>query len=150
MEMIQAKLSKLRTDKAPGADGMSPWLLKDVQEFIVTPIYFLMRKSLDEGIVPDDWRTAYVSPIYKKGCRDQAGNYRPVSLTSQISKVIESLLRDAIVEHLERNMLIRDSRHGFCKGRSCLTNLLAFLDKVTEGIDSGLCVDVILWTLPSI
>ena len=122
-DVIQAKLSKLRTDKAPGADGMSPWLLKEIQEFLVTPIYHLMRKSLDEGTVPDDWRTAYVSPIYKKGCRDQASNYRPVSLTSQISKVIESILRDVIVEHLERHTLIRDSQHGFRKGRSCLTNL---------------------------
>jgi len=142
-DTIQAKLNKLRTDKAPGADGMSPWLLKEIQEFLVTPIYFLMRKSLDEGIVPDDWRTAHVSPIYKKGCRDQASNYRPVSLTSQISKVIESMLRDVIVEHLERHMLIRDSQHGFRKGRSCLTNLLVFLDKVTESINDGISVDVI-------
>ena len=65
-DMIQAKLSKLRTDKAPGADGMSPWLLKEIQELLVTPIYFLARKSLDEGVVPDDWRIAHVSPIYKK------------------------------------------------------------------------------------
>jgi len=79
-----------------------------------------------------------VTPLSFTGKR-----YRPVSLTSQISKVIESLLRDAIVEHLERNTLIRDSQHGFRKGRSCLTNLLAFLDKVTESIDNGLCVDVI-------
>ena len=57
-DVIQAKLSKLRTDKAPDADGMSPWLLKEIQEFLVTPIYHLMRKSLDEGTVPDDWRTA--------------------------------------------------------------------------------------------
>ena len=74
IDMIRAKLSKLRTDKAPGADGMSPWLLKEIQEFLVIPTYHLIRKSLDEGIVPDDWRTANVSPIYKKGCRDQASN----------------------------------------------------------------------------
>jgi len=79
----------------------------------------------------------------KKGCKDQASNYRPVSLTSQISKVIKSLLRDVIVEHLERHMLICDSQHGFRKGRSCLTNLLVFLDKVTESINDGLSVDVI-------
>ena len=135
IDKIQAKLSKLRADKASGADGMSPWLLKEIQESLITPIYFLMRKSLDEGIVPDDWRTAYVSPIYKKGGRHQASNYRPVSLTSQISKVIESILRDVIVEHLESNRLIRDSQHGFRKSRSCLTNLLVFLDKVTESIN---------------
>ena len=65
-------------------------------------------------------------------------------MTSQVSKVIEPLLRDVIVDHLERNIPIQDSQHGFRKGRSCLANLLAFLDKVTESINNGLCVDVIL------
>jgi len=84
-----------------------------------------------------------VSPIFKKGVKSQTSNYRPVSLTSQVSKVIESVLRDAIVSHLETNELIRDSQHGFRKGRSCLTNLLVFLDKVTKYIDDGYSVDVI-------
>jgi len=53
--MIKAKLSKLRTNKAPGADSILSWLLNDIQKFLVIPIYLLIRKSLDEGVVPDDW-----------------------------------------------------------------------------------------------
>jgi len=102
-----------------------------------------MTKSLDEGVVPYDWRISHVSAMYKKGCKDQASNYRPVSLTSQISKVIEFLLRNVIVEHLVRHMLICDSQHGFRKGTLSLTNLLVFLDKVTESINDGLSVEVI-------
>jgi len=64
-------------------------------------------------------------------------NYRPISWTSQISKVIEAVLRDAITAHLEQNCLIRDSQHGFRKGKSCLTNLLSFLDKVTDYVNEG-------------
>ena len=141
--IIKGKLAKLRSDKAAGADAMSPWLLKEVHDLLVTPISILLRKSLDDGEVPDDWKIANVSPIFKKGVKSQTSNYRPVSLTSQVSKVIESVLRDAIVSHLETNELIRDSQHGFRKGRSCLTNLLVFLDKVTKYIDDGYSVDVI-------
>ena len=93
-----------------------------------------MRKSLDEGEVPDDWKTANISPVYKSGGRTAVNNYRPISLTSQSSKVIEAVLRDAI---LEQNCLIRDSQHGFRKGGSCLTNLLSFLDKVTDYVNEG-------------
>jgi len=80
----------------------------------------------------------------EKGCRDQDSNYKPVSLTSDVSKVhvIESLLRDDIVERLEEYAHTRFSA-CFRKSKSCLTNLLVFLDKVTESINNWLCVDVI-------
>ena len=66
-----------------------------------------------------------------------------MSLTSQISKLCESLIRDVLVEHLEINKLIHDSQHGFRSGRSCLSNLLEFLDKVTQAFDEANNVDVI-------
>ena len=79
-------------------------------------------------MVPEDWKLSNVSPIYKKGNRNQAENYRPVSLTSVICKLFESIIGDTLVHHLEEKLLIGSSQHGFRKGRSCLTNLLAFLD----------------------
>jgi len=99
--------------------------------------------SLDEGSVPDDWKSANISPIFKKGNRNIADNYRPVSLTSLICKMFASIIRDAVVRHLEDNSLLRDSQHGFRKGRSCLTNLLTFMDKVTGYLDSGVPVDTV-------
>jgi hypothetical protein len=72
-----------------------------------------------------------------------ARKLRPVSLTSQICKMFESILRQTIVEHLERNSLIKNSQHGFRRGRSCLTNLLSFLDCITHWMDDGNCVDVV-------
>ena len=74
-------------------------------------------------------------------------NYRPVSLTSIIGKTFEAIIRDALVRHLEDNHLITDSQHGFRKGRSCLTNLLEFLDKVTGCIDIGEMLILCFWTL---
>jgi len=103
----------------------------------------IFRHSLDEGVVPMDWRTANVSPIFKKGDKTVPGNYRPVSLTSQICKIFESIIRDDLVFHLETQGLIRDSQHGFRRGNSCLSNLLVFLDKVSMCIDKGENIDVI-------
>ena len=82
-------------------------------------------------------------PISKAGDRGKAKNYRPVSLTCQLCKLFEKLVRDEMVEHLEANGLLRGTQHEFRKGRSCLTNLLSFLDRVTEELDDGGSVDVI-------
>ena len=103
----------------------------------------LFEKSLREGRVPEDGRRANVVPIYKAGDRGKAKNYRPVSLTCQLCKVFERLVRDELVEHLESKGLLRETQHGFRRGRTCLTNLLTFLDKVTEELDKGGSVDVI-------
>jgi len=140
---IKKKLLKMREDKAPGVDKLLPRLLCNVVEEICRPLWLIFNKSLEEGTVPDDWRRANVSPLFKNGCRNKAENYRPVSLTSQICKIFESLVRDAIVLHLEKLQLIRDSQHGFRKGRSCMTNLLTLLETVTKSMDDGDSVDVI-------
>jgi len=110
-------------------------------------LYLLFKKSLKDTVIPDDWKQAIVTTIFKKGNRNKADNYRPVSLTSIIGKTFEAIIRDALVHHLEDNHLITDSQHGFRKGRSYLTNLLEFLDKVTGCIDIGEMLILCFWTL---
>ena len=83
-----------------------------------------MRKTLEEGSVPDDWRTANVTPIFKKGARHSPANYRPVSLTSVCCKMLEAIIKDEVVSHLERFKLIRPSQHSFMRARSCASNLI--------------------------
>ncbi|KAK4817127.1 hypothetical protein QYF61_002396 [Mycteria americana] len=79
--------------------------------------------------VPDDWRLANVTPIYKKGQKEDPGNYRPVSLTSVLGKIMEWFILSALNRHVQANQGIRPSQHGFMKGRSCLTNLISFYDQ---------------------
>jgi len=86
---------------------------------------------------------ANVTPIFKKGKRNNTANYRPVSLTIILCKVLESLIRDKVIEHLNLYKLIEDTQHGFVKNGSCLTNLLVFLEEVTNYVDSGYPVDII-------
>ena len=93
------------------------------------PLMMLFRKSMETGEVPEQWREGNVTAIFKKkGSRCEPGNYRPVSLTSQIGKIFERLIRDRVVKFLEENNKLRDSQHGFRARRSCLTNLLEFFD----------------------
>ena len=102
----------------------------------------IFEMSLTSGIVPADWRHANVTPIHKKGPKGEASNYRPVSLTCIPCKIFESLLKDGLMEHLDNNKLIKPSQHGFAKGKSCATNLVMFLDKLTAIIDKGSPADV--------
>jgi hypothetical protein len=80
---------------------------------------------------------------FKKGRKSEAGNYRPVSLTSHVCKVLESIIKDSIVEHLNNNELLNETQHGFRSKRSCLTNLLIFMEKVSDYVDQGCPVDVV-------
>jgi len=98
---------------------------------------------LREGEVPNDWRDAIVCPIFKSGSRATPGNYRPVSLTCVLCKILESIIRDGLVGYLEGAGFIRDTQHGFRKGRLCLSNLLSFLDYVTGLVDKGYSLDII-------
>ena len=92
VDAVKVRLAELREDKSPGADDLSPRLLKVISEEIAHPVAVLFSQSMHEGDVPLDWKTANVTPIYKKGSRNQPVNYRPVSLTSQLSKIMESII----------------------------------------------------------
>ena len=96
-----------------------------------------------EGIVPSEWKEANITPLFKKGSRNKRENYRPVSLTSVVCKLLETLIRDHMVDLLVKHKLINTSQHGFLKARSCLTNLLCFFEEITKRVDDGSPVDVV-------
>ena len=142
-ETVAKKLKGLKINKSPGPDGHHPYVLRELAIELSVPLSIVFRKSLDEGCLPQAWKDAHVTPLFKKGKKSSPGNYRPVSLTSIICKLMESLVRDRVVQHMVDNNLHTDYQHGFINGRSCATNLLAVLDAWSEAIDIGVPVDAI-------
>ena len=102
-----------------------------------------LSDSLEQGEIPNFWKLANISPIYKKGSKILAENYRPVSLTSAPCRILESMIRDRILDHLNHNAPITKKQHGFVKGKSCTTNLIETLDEITKSLDKRVPVDVI-------
>jgi hypothetical protein len=142
-ERVTKAISQMKNNKAAGVDGLGSTFVKGCLKGILEPLISLFRGSLDKGVVPMDWKSANVTAIYKKGDRSKPANYRPVSLTSNVSKIMERIIKEEIVKLLERNHSIGNSQHGFRRNRSCLTNLLTFMEKVAEDLDSGEPVDVV-------
>ena len=131
-------------NKAPGTNGMGSSFVKNMVGGIEMPLVLIFQRSLETGQVPEQWKEANVTAIYKrKGQCCDPGNYRPVSLTSQVGKLFERIIRDYLVKFLEENKLLRDSQHGFRTRRSCHTNLLEFLDLVSDYVDEGIPVDAV-------
>jgi hypothetical protein len=126
---LNKKIRNLKTASAAGPDGIGPRMLQELENEIAPVLLVIYRRSLEFGEVPDDWRNANVTPIFKKGSKADPGNYRPVSLTSVCCKILESILRDEMMDHLLANNLLNTSQHGFTPGKSCCTNLLEFLEK---------------------
>ena len=140
---VKKKLLALRPDSAPGPDRLAARFLREHADIMAPALADLYNKSMREGAVPSDWKKANVTPIFKKGSKTDPGNYRPVSLTSIPCRVMEACMRDKIVQHLEQNRLINPSQHGFMRRKSCTTNLLEFLERVTSEVDRGHAMDII-------
>ena len=140
---VNKLISTINVNKAMGPDEIHPRVLKELVEHVSFPLYCIMRQSIDEGTLPDIWKVAHVTPLFKKGNKLLAENYRPVSLTSQVCKICEKLIRHKIVNFMEDNNILCDHQHGFRKARSCLTNLLCSLEEWTRLYDEGMPFDIL-------
>ena len=142
-ELVAKKIKAMKDNKSPGVDGIPPKLLMETVEQISIPLARVFNLSLKEGVVPFEWKEANIIQLFKQGSRNKSENYRPVSLTSVICKLLERLIKDHMVDFLVKHNLLNSSQHGFLKARSCLTNMLCFLEEITKWIDVGSPVDII-------
>ena len=126
-------LQKLDAHESMGPDGLHPRVMRELVDVVAKPLFIILWQSWLTGDVPADWRLAYVTPTFKKGQKDDPGSYRPISLTSVPERVMEQIISEAIMDQLKVNQEIRPSQLGFMNGRSCLTNLISFSDKVSWG-----------------
>ena len=140
-EDIIDAIDELRNNSASGPDGLSAILLKKCKTSLAKPLYSLWRDCLDHGITPSKLKEAHIIPIHKGGNQGVASNYRPIALTSHLIKIFEKVVRNCLAQFLEENELFNKTQHGFRFGRSCLSQLLDYHDKIVSLMERGVNVD---------
>ncbi len=141
---VEDLLKELNVNKSQGPDLLHPRLLFEARREISRPLFIIFRKSLDTGTLPEDWKYANITPIYKnKGSKNETTNYRPVSLTSVVCKILEKVIRKQIVHHMKRNKLFSSYQHGFLEKRSCLSNLLTTMEDWTQILEDKGAVECV-------
>ena len=131
-------LNNLKIHKAPGPDGLSARVLKECSSEIAPILALIYNETLAQGTVPDDWRQGNVAPIFKKGEKYDAANYRPVSLTCICCKTLEHIIVSNINKHLAFESILADCQHGFRSQRSCETQLVQFFHDLVSNLDRAL------------
>ncbi|TRZ09940.1 hypothetical protein HGM15179_017169 [Zosterops borbonicus] len=142
-EAVREQLRCLDSHKSMGPEGIHPRVMRQLADELAKPLSIIYNQSWLTGEVPEDWKLANVTPIHKKGGKEDPRNYRPVSLTSVPGKIMEQFILSVIMQHLQDGQGLRPSQHGFRRGRSCLTNMISFYDQVTCLVDAGRAVDVV-------
>ena len=146
-DLVRKKLQSLDPNKSPGHDNLHPHCLRELNSVISTPLSILFKKSLREG-AHKSWLKAVITALHKNGIRSSPENYRPISITSVISNLMESIVRDSIVSHMMSHNLLNDDQHGFVPGRDCTTQLLICMEDWNNMIETGEALDIIYTDFP--
>ena len=135
-DVIEA-IDDLSANASPGPDYFPAILLKNAKLTLCHPLESNFKSSLENGEVPDTLKCAYVTPLFKGGIKSLPISYRPVSLTSHLSKTFERIIRKSLVAYLEVNMKMNPAQHGFRSKRSCLSQLLEHYDTILKILENG-------------
>ena len=133
-------LAHMDINKSPGPDGIHSRVLRETHEEICEPLRMIF-KLLREGSVPKSWKQATAVPIFKKGKKSNPANYRPVNLTSTVCKLMEKIIRKALIKHMDENYLLSTEQYQFHSGRLSATQLLEVLEQRTRDLDGGHNID---------
>ena len=141
LNLICDHLRNIDPNKSPGPDGISGIILKNCAASISFPLKLLFELSYSSGAIPSDWKLANVVPVHKKGEKSNVENYRPISLTSLVMKVMEKIIRDELFVRCEHRL--SEKQYGFLPNKSCTTQLISALDDMSQSLNSRADVDII-------
>ena len=140
---VYKKLKAINERKAGGLDKIPCKLLRISAEIVAPSLTQIFNKTISTSIFPTDWKLARVTPIFKKGKKDDMNNYRPISVISVVAKIFEKFTFEQLYEYLNNNNLISASQSGFRSLHSTLTALIEATDNWSINIDKGLLNGII-------
>ena len=140
---IKKKIDALDWYKSAGPDNIFAKIIKECKFTLSDYLCKLFNESLHFKIIPDNWRYSTITPVYKKGDKCNVANYRPVSLCCISCKLLESFVKDALIDHFHINNLFDYRQYGFRKGKSTTLQLLKLMDNWCDALERGEVIDVI-------
>ncbi len=132
---IKKVLDGLDTSKSTGPDHIPAFILKSCSSILAPILQAIYAQSLSSASLPSDWLLANVNPLFKTGDRTDTSNYHPISLTSIPCKIFEHILHKHIMNHLDANIILTDTQHGFRPRRSCESQLITTFHDIAEQLD---------------
>ena len=134
---VKSLLDKLKPHKARVPDQLRPRVLKELSCQISPALTHIFNASLEQGRLPKIWKSANIVPIFKKGDRAEAVNYRPISLTCICCKLLEHVIRSQLMKHLNSHRILHNLQHGFREERCYETQLLALSHEKLLSMQNG-------------
>ena len=141
--MICDAINEMSSSSASGPDGLPAILFKECRDELSIPLQILFAKSFSENHIAQGLKSAAIVPVYKGGGASIPSNYRPISLTSIMMKILERVIRKQIIAFMTKRCVFNPSQHGFREGRSCLSALLTVYDNIMLTLNSSSSIDMI-------
>ena len=144
VEGVTKLLRDINPNKASGPDEIPARILKLAAEEIAPALSVIFQRSLDSGEIPSPWLRANITPLFKKGERTDASNYRPVSLTCICSKLLEHIIHANVMDHFDKYSILTDKQHGFRSKHSCESQLILTVHDLAKSLDSRSQIDIVI------
>ena len=147
LKKVEQIIKNLKSSKAVAADGLDSYSIKISAKIIAVPIHHIITLSIMQRRFPESWKYAKVLPLHKKGCQLERKNYRPVSILSPVSKILERVIHDQLYSYFSKNKLFHPNLMGYRKNRSTLTAILQMYDRWVRGAADGNASGIVLLDL---
>ena len=134
---VEFEISQLNGKKSSGYDEIPPKLVKNISKHIVKPLTYIYNQSFLTGVIPNDLKIALVTPVFKANDKEEFNNYRPISVLSCFSKILEKIMYKRVIKYLDKNNILFQSQYGFRKKHSTNLATIELMTKILQAIENG-------------
>ena len=134
---VEFEISQLNGKKSSGYDEIPPKLVKNISKHIVKPSTYIYNQSFVTGVIPNDLKIALVTPVFKANDKEEFNNYRPISVLSCFSKILEKIMYKRVIKYLDKNNILFQSQYGFRKKHSTNLATIELMTKILQAIENG-------------